>query len=44
MSELIPNLSQMNPPQVFTLYIFNVLFNIILNSTHTFLNDLIVFF
>ena len=42
-SELIPKLSQMNPSQVLTLSIFNVLFNIILNSTHTSLNGLIVF-
>jgi hypothetical protein len=42
MSELIPNPSKMNPPQVFTLCIFNVLFNI-LNSTHTSVNVLNVF-
>lgn len=43
LSELIPKLSQTNPFQVFTLCIFNVLSNIILSSTHTSLNGLIVF-
>jgi hypothetical protein len=43
MSELIPNLSQINPSHYFTLYIFSSYFNINLNSTPRSLNDLILF-
>jgi hypothetical protein len=43
MSELIPNLTQMNPHQVLKLYIFNLIFNIIIKSTHTSINCLILF-